>query len=64
MSSKKKFKGSCPFASSNRADVLATIGGRTIPFIANLAQTEGKDKEPAEPDSQESCQKLAARTIS
>ena len=39
MSSKKKRKSSCPFASANRADVLATIvikskiDGRTIPFV-------------------------------
>ena len=39
MSSKKKRKSSCPFASANRADVLATrviqskIDGRTIPLV-------------------------------
>ena len=39
MSLKKKRKKSCPFASANRADVLATIviknkiDGRTIPFV-------------------------------
>ena len=39
MSLKKKRKSSCPFASANRADVLATIviknkiDGRTIPFV-------------------------------
>ena len=45
MSSKKKRKSSCPFASANRADVLATIvikskiDGRTIPFVlAQVAQ--------------------------
>ena len=39
MSLKKKRKSSCPFASANRADVLATIviknkiDGRMIPFV-------------------------------
>ena len=67
MSSKKKRKSSCPFASANRADVLATIvikqpfGGEeqnrweNDTVCASWAQTEGKGKdEPTEPDSQES----------
>ena len=62
MSSKNKRKSSCPFASANQADVLATIPSdqeqnrwKNDTVCASRVQTEGKGKdEPAEPDSQES----------
>ena len=50
MSSKKKRKSSCPFASANRADVLATIvikskiDGRTIPFVLAGRKLKAKAK--------------------
>ena len=49
MSSKKKRKSSCPFASANRADVFATrviqskIDGRTIPLV--LAGRKLKERQ-------------------
>ena len=53
MSSKKKRKSSCPFASANQADVLATIvikskiGGRTIQFIVLAGRKlKAKAKNP------------------
>ena len=50
MLSKKKRKSSCPFASANRADVLATIvikskiAGRTIPFVLAGRKLKAKAK--------------------
>ena len=55
MSLKKKRKSSCPFASANRADVLATIviknkiDGRTIPFV--LAGRKLKAKAMTNPQN-------------
>ena len=66
MSLKKKRKSSCPFASANRADVLATIvikeqnRWENDTVCASRAQTEGKGNdesdESPEPDPQESWQ--------
>ena len=70
MPAKKKRKSSCPFAGVNRTDVLETNCSdqeqnrwENDTVSASWAQTEGKGKdEPAEPDSQESWQKLADQT--
>ena len=55
MSSEKKHKSSCPFASAKRADVLVTvvikskIDGRTIPLV--LAGRKLKTKAKTEPQN-------------
>ena len=63
MSSKKKRKSSCYFASANRADVLATtvikskIDGRTIPFVLAGRKLKAKAKTNRQNRTQKSLYK-------